>query len=339
NLVLGYLDADAFLAGRMKLSRTAAEAAIDRLATDLGLSRLETAHGVFRVANANMLRAIRVVSVERGLDPRLFALLAFGGAGPVHATALANELDMPQVIIPANPGNFSALGLLVADLSRDAVQTQLTPLAAEARDSIQSAYDRLAAQLVAEFVAEGYDATGLTLHRSADARYVGQAYEVNVTVPDGQLSAEDLAAPADSFHAAHAERYGHNAPGERVELVNFRLTVSVPTPKPTFRRDDGAGDGAHPRADTRRRGDGATDGERGSQETPGAIGVRDAWFEATGDPMPTPVYDRVQFSAGVTLVGPAIVEEPGSTTVLQPGQSAVVDGIGNLIIQIRAGAS
>ncbi|MDI3340434.1 MAG: hydantoinase/oxoprolinase family protein [Sphaerobacter sp.] len=317
NLVLGYLAPDAFLGGRMRLDRAAAEAAIDRLAAALGLSRLETAHGIFRIANANMLRAIRIVSVERGLDPRRFALLAFGGAGPVHAAALAAELDIPRVIVPQNPGNFSAFGLLVADLSRDAVRTQLTPLRPESFDDIRQTYAQLEAQLADQFVADGFDRGQVAFRRSVEARYVGQAYEVNVPVPGETLTTAELAALAEAFHAAHAERYGHSAPGEPVELVNFRAIATVPTAKPRF-----------PRL-TRTDGDGAA----------AQTGVRPAWFDGRGDPVPTPVLDRRRLGAGVVLTGPAIIEEPGATTVLLPGQRAEVDDWGNIVIAVgRAGA-
>lgn len=314
NLVLGYLGTDAFLGGRMRLDRAAAEAAIDRLAAELGLSRLETAHGIFRIANANMLRAIRLVSVERGLDPRRFALLAFGGAGPVHAAALAAELDIPRVIVPRNPGNFSAFGLLVADLSRDAVRTQLTPLRPEALDGIRQVYVDLEAQLTEQFVADGFDPGQVVFRRSVDARYVGQAYEVNVTVPVGLLAPSDVGALEEAFHAAHAERYGHSAPGEPVELVNFRAIATVPTAKPAFPRLE--------RTDS----DGAA----------ARIGERPAWFDGSGDPVLTPVLDRDQLDAGVVLTGPAIIEEPGATTVLLPGQRAEVDDLGNIVIAVGA---
>jgi len=314
NLVLGYLGTDAFLGGRMRLDRAAAEAAIDRLAAELGLSRLETAHGIFRIANANMLRAIRLVSVERGLDPRRFALLAFGGAGPVHAAALAAELDIPRVIVPRNPGNFSAFGLLVADLSRDAVRTQLTPLRPEALDGIRQVYVDLEAQLTEQFVADDFDPGQVVFRRSVDARYVGQAYEVNVTVPVGLLAPSDVGALEEAFHAAHAERYGHSAPGEPVELVNFRAIATVPTAKPAFPRLERTGsDGAAAR-----------------------IGERPAWFDGSGDPVLTPVLDRDQLDAGVVLTGPAIIEEPGATTVLLPGQRAEVDDLGNIVIAVGA---
>ena len=314
NLVLGYLGTDAFLGGRMRLDRAAAEAAIDRLAAELGLSRLETAHGIFRIANANMLRAIRLVSVERGLDPRRFALLAFGGAGPVHAAALAAELDIPRVIVPRNPGNFSAFGLLVADLSRDAVRTQLTPLRPEALDGIRQVYVDLEAQLIEQFAADGFDPGQVVFRRSVDARYVGQAYEVNVTVPVGLLAPSDVGALEEAFHAAHAERYGHSAPGEPVELVNFRAIATVPTAKPAFPRLE--------RTDS----DGAA----------ARIGERPAWFDGSGDPVLTPVLDRDQLDAGVVLTGPAIIEEPGATTVLLPGQRAEVDDLGNIVIAVGA---
>lgn len=314
NLVLGYLGTDAFLGGRMRLDRAAAEAAVDRLAAELGLSRLETAHGIFRIANANMLRAIRLVSVERGLDPRRFALLAFGGAGPVHAAALAAELDIPRVIVPRNPGNFSAFGLLVADLSRDAVRTQLTPLRPEALDGIRQVYVDLEAQLIEQFAADGFDPGQVVFRRSVDARYVGQAYEVNVTVPVGLLAPSDVEALEEAFHAAHAERYGHSAPGEPVELVNFRAIATVPTAKPAFPRLERTGsDGAAAR-----------------------IGERPAWFDGSGDPVLTPVLDRDQLDAGVVLTGPAIIEEPGATTVLLPGQRAEVDDLGNIVIAVGA---
>ena len=312
NLVLGFLDAGSFLGGQMRLDRAAAEEALAAFGVPLGLSATEAARSIFELVNANMLRAMRAISVERGLDPRQFALLAFGGAGPVHAAALAAELGSPAVIVPERPGNFSALGLLVADLRRDAMRTSVLPLVPESAGAIDRLLTELSTQLSRDLEVEGHDPARIVFERSAEARYVGQAYELPVLIAGGEVTGDGVLAAKNAFHAAHEERYGHCAPGEDVEGVNFRVTATAPTPGPRLRpRPGGSGE-------------------------PQPAGTRTVWFGA-GEPTATPVFERDELRPGMSLPGPALIVEVGSTTVVHPGQLAEAGALGEMRIDIRGG--
>jgi N-methylhydantoinase A len=309
DLVLGFLDVDSFPGGRMRPDRGRAEAALAAFGRGLGLSAVEAARAVFELVNANMLRALRAVSVERGLDPRGFPLLAFGGAGPVHAAALAAELGCPTVVIPEDPSTFSALGLLVADLRRDAVRTRVLPMEPDSADAMGAIFAELTAQLAGELSAEGHDRTQAVFQRAVEARYVGQAYEIHVGLPEVAVTGDLVVATRKAFHAAHAERYGHSAPDEPVEAVGFRVTATVPTPQPPPPSPPAAGGASRP-----------------SRE-------RVVWFDALR-PTSTPVFERAELRPRMRVPGPALIVEMGSTTVVQPGQHASVGGFGELQIRI-----
>jgi N-methylhydantoinase A len=224
NLLLGYLPDGAELGGELVLRREPAEQALTRLGESLGLDALETALGVVRVANAEMGRALRVISVERGLDPREFALVAFGGAGGLHACALAEELGLRTVLVPRAGGVLSALGLAISDVRRDYSHTLLGALDELEREAVESAFAELEARA-------GEDLDDPALRRRADLRYRRQAFELTV-------EADDLDALADRFHAAHEQRYGYRMDGEPVELVNVRLIATVEVEKPELREED-----------------------------------------------------------------------------------------------------
>jgi N-methylhydantoinase A len=226
NLLLGHLPDGAELGGEVVLRRDKAEAALAALGERLGLDALETAHGVVRVANAEMARALRVISVERGLDPRAFALVAFGGAGGLHACALAEELGMRTVLLPKACGVLSALGLAISDVRRDASQTLLGPLDELDRDAVDRAFAALEAD-AREQLGEP------ELRRRADLRYRRQAFELTV-------EADDLDALAGRFHAAHEQRFGYRMEDEPVELVNVRLVATVPVDKPSLAEEEAA---------------------------------------------------------------------------------------------------
>jgi N-methylhydantoinase A len=226
NLFLGYLPDGAELGGELVLRRDCAERALAALGERLGLDPLETALGVVRVANAEMTRALRIISVERGLDPREFALVAFGGAGGLHACALAEELGMPTVLVPRASGVLSALGLAISDMRRDYGHTLLGALDELDRDAVEEAFGAL------EEKARG-DLDEPELRRRADLRYRRQAFELTV-------DADDLDALADRFHAAHEQRYGYRMEEEPVELVNLRLVATVAVPKPELGEDEPA---------------------------------------------------------------------------------------------------
>ncbi len=228
NLFLGYLADGAELGGQVTLRRELAEAALERVGAQLGLDALETARGVVRVANAEMVRALRVISVERGLDPREFALVAFGGAGGMHACALAEELGMRTILVPRAGGVLSALGLAISDLRRDYVRPLLTPLADADAGELEEAFAELERR-----AAEDLD--GPRTERRADLRYRRQSFELTV-------EAAELEGLAGRFHAAHEQRYGYRMDDEPPELVNLRVVATVEVEKPQLRAEEADGD-------------------------------------------------------------------------------------------------
>ncbi|TKX69254.1 hydantoinase/oxoprolinase family protein [Halorubrum sp. SP9] len=293
NLVLGYISEETQLGGELGLDVEAAVAALDRLADEAGLgSALEAAQGVFRIANANMTRAIRSVTVERGHDPREFGLVAFGGAGPMHAAALANDLNIGTVVIPHVGGVLSAYGLLDADETYDAVRTYQTPLSDTTSTDLETVYDRLTGELPVD--AAGED---VTVRRSADLRYRGQSFELEVDA-GRPVDTEALRA---AFEATHERVYGYTAE-EPVEVVNLRAAAAVPRSVPET--------------------DLATD-------TFDELGEHTAVFG--GEEYTTPVYQR-PMTPGTTLGGPAVLEQDESTTVVPPAWEATVQENGSIVL-------
>jgi N-methylhydantoinase A len=228
NLFLGYLQDGAELGGEVVLSRERSERALKRVGDELGMDALEAALGVVQVANTEMVGALRVISVERGLDPREFALVAFGGAGGMHACSLAEELGMKTVLVPRASGVLSALGLAVSDVRRDYVTPFLSSLEVADHKKVEDAFRRMED-------AASKDLDSPKFHRRADLRYGGQSFELMVDADDpGELAA--------NFHAAHERRYGYRMEAEPVELVNLRLTAIVPVEKPDLREPEPKGD-------------------------------------------------------------------------------------------------
>ncbi len=304
NVALGRMAANRMLGGAIRIDRDLAVGALERLARRLGgLDVTTLAHGIARIAVARMTSSIREVSIQRGHDPRDFTLIAFGGAGPMHATAVADELGVPRVLIPRYPGNFSALGLLVSDLKHDDVRTHIG-LLRDSLASVDARFTEMERAAVAELAAEGFDASARRLERSLDLRYLGQAFELAVPV-GARLDPNEI---EHEFHRRHEATYGHADPRGRVELVNVRLAafgvVDKREPEPS-------------RSATRRLDDALT-------------GSRDVWFSRA---IATPVYERDRLPESATLAGPAIVDEFGATTVIEPGWRGVVDGIGNLVLE------
>jgi N-methylhydantoinase A len=260
-----------------------------------------------------MVNALRLISVQRGHDPRRFALIAFGGAGPVHVNRLADENEIPLTVVPASPGTFSALGLLVTDLKHDYSVTLLRPLArlepAEADAGYRRLEDRGREALRRECIAE----ENVHCVRKVDMRYVGQSFELSLPVPHGRLKDHDLQALRNAFHQAHDHTYGFSAPQEPVELVNLRLTaigrIAKPRPHelPT----------------------------RSSDASQARKASRPVHFVEAGGFVDCPVYERQHLGSGCRIVGPAIVEEIDSTTVIHPGYAATVDPYGNLLLRKR----
>jgi N-methylhydantoinase A len=303
NLVLGRLSPDRFLGGELPLDAAAASRAVgERCGAPLGLDEVAAAHAIVEIANTAMAGAIRLVTVQRGHDPRELTLVAFGGAGPAHACRLAAETGVSRVVVPPSPGTFSALGLLVTDLKHDYATTLVRRLDQLDGDGIDRAFAELEASGRAALWRDGVAAAAMTFERRVDLRYVGQGFELSV--PWG---AELVA----RFHAEHDRAYGHSAPEEPVELVNLRLTAIGRIAKPR-RREAAPAEVVEPRT------------------------VRPVYFAEAGGFVDCPVYDRYRLGAGVVLAGPTIVEELDSTTVVHPGFRAGIDRYGDLVLEVAS---
>jgi N-methylhydantoinase A len=310
DVVLGYVNPDYFAGGAMQLEGGAAARAIEaKIARPLGLSLEEAAWGIHAIVNTNMELATRIVSIERGRDPRDLTLVAFGGSGPVHGCRLAQALGIPRVILPACAGVTAAIGLLAAEVRFDVARTYVRRLDTVDPEHLTSMYSEMAAQAI-EVVRESAVAGEVTVVRSADARYVGQGYEVTVPIPAGRLDAAALARMRASFDEVYAARYGYASPGEPVEIVTWKLSAIGGSPRIALAKA------------------GARSGE-GSRK-----GVRRAYFPEARGYADTPVYDRYALAPGMSLTGPAIVEERESTTVIPPWMTATVDEYANLLAEV-----
>ncbi len=312
NVVLQTLNPTHLLGGRMAVRQDLARAAIERLAAPLGMDAMATAQGIISVVTANMARAIRVISVQRGHDPRDYTLVAFGGAGPLHAARLAKELDIGRILVPRNPGILCAMGLLLSDLRADFATTRLRNLSSGVLADVADAFGALRAQADAWFgeegIAPGYRRTAC----SVDMRYAGQNYELPVLVPDGVISAATLDALAQGFAAAHQRMYGFVADDDPVQLVTFRMAATGLVPKASFQ--------AHPDA--------------GADASHAIEARRDVWLSEMGGIVSCPVYSRDKLQSGNRFVGPAIVEQMDATTLVLPGMVARVEPYLNLIMEL-----
>ena len=309
NVVLQTLNPTHLLGGRMPIQQDLAREAIAGLAERLGLGLMQTAQGIVSVVTANMARAIRVVSVQRGYDPRDYTLAAFGGAGPLHAARLARELDIARVLVPRNPGILCAMGLLLTDLRADFATTRLTTLAPPAAAVLEDAFAGLRAQAEAWFDAEAVGERQLT--RTVDMRYAGQNYELPVSVPAGPVTQASLDSLAEGFAAAHRRMYGFVAAGEAVQLVTSRIEATGLVRKAAFPLQD----------------------EAGPDATAAIAATRDVWLPEAGGFVACPVYDRDRLRAGNRFTGPAIVEQMDATTLVLPGMTARVEPHLNLILE------
>ncbi|MCP5154246.1 MAG: hydantoinase/oxoprolinase family protein [Ectothiorhodospiraceae bacterium] len=310
NVVLGRLSPAGLLDGAMRLDPVAAEAAIAPLAARLGFSVQRTALGILDIVAANMVRAIRGVSVERGHDPRDFALMAFGGAGALHASMVAHELGIRTVVVPPAPGILCAQGLVASGLAEDFVRSVRVTLTPETVGAVVAARDALHTEAAAWLASEGVGLADATFSLALDMRYVGQNFELPVPVDDAH-ALPALDALAAGFAREHEQSYGYSNASDPVEVVNVRLAAAV-----------ALGD-----AETARIADAAA--------PPAPLGERAVWF-AADEPSVTVVHHRHRLSAGHHLEGPAIVEQLDATTVVLPGDRARVDAAGNLIIEVRA---
>jgi N-methylhydantoinase A len=314
NLVLGRLDADHFLGGEMRLDTDAAVRAIDeRIARPLSLSREAAAEGIIRIAVTKMSYAVKGVSTERGLDAAAFTMIAYGGAGPLHASAIAREIGMRRVIIPLAPGHFCAFGMLHADLRYDLVKTWFKRLADVSFDEVRQIYQGLVTQGRASLASSNIAPKEVRISYAADIRYVGQEHAVMIDVPEKFISGGDREAIKRHFDEVHDRRYGTCAPLEPAEFVNLRATVAGIMTQPSMQRN-----------------------VRGS-ETPSDRALRprrSTYFSEAGGFVDTAVFDRSELKSGNRINGPALIEEHASTTVVMPGDRVEVDDLGNLVISI-----
>jgi N-methylhydantoinase A len=313
NLLLGRIGANRFLGGEMILDVLSAERAMaQRIAKPLGLTATEAASGILRIAATTMSYAVKGVTTERGLDAASFALVAYGGAGPLHATAVAREIGIRKVVIPRAPGHFSAFGMLYSDLRYDFVRTWFLPLA----EVDFAAFDAVFAQLEQEgqssIAASVISPREVTVQRALDMRYVGQEHSVTVEIPRRHFDIGDRKAIKDLFDAVHAQRYGTSAPDEPAEIASLRTTITGIIEKPGLERIE-AGGTTPPEA--------------------AQAGIRKAFFQGAGF-VDTPILARDALLAGNRIEGPALIEEYASTTVLLPGDSVEIDALGDLVITI-----
>jgi N-methylhydantoinase A len=311
NLVLGRLAPDRFLGGEMMLDLAGARQSIeDKIATPLNLDVMEAADGILRIAATKMAHMVRWVTTERGLDAGDFAMIAYGGAGPLHAVMIARELRMKTVIIPFAPGHFSAYGMLFADLRRDLVSTWFKPLADVSFDEMEMLYAAMEKQGAEDLARGRAMTTDIIIQRGADMRYVGQEHAVTVDLPLDLFESGDRDAIKKHFDDVHEVRYGYSSPKEKAEIVSLRSATIGLMRKPAA-EPLGKGD-ASPKAAFR--------------------GMRPVYFVGGMDD--TPTYDRALLRPGNRIEGPALVEEHASTTVVYPKDVLTVDDFGNLHIEI-----
>jgi N-methylhydantoinase A len=315
NLVLGRINPKRFLNGNMPLDVAAAERAIkQKIADPLRLSVRDAALGIVRIADSAMSLAVRAVSVNRGVDPRDTALVAFGGGGPLHAGAIAREIFVPTVIIPKLPGTFSALGMLMASWRHDFVRTLIGRLGSLHPQQVEAVFAELARAGADQIARDKIPATSAELGYYADLRYVGQEHTIPIPVSSSRLLTGDLNVIRDMFHREHAKRYSQSAPDESMEIVSVRLVVTA------ARADNLA--------------------ERWLSEPwqpEGAIeeSKREVVFDDPEKPLMTRILWRPTLPFGFRVAGPAVIEEPNSTTLVHPGDMATVGPSGHIAIAIH----
>ncbi|MBQ3109430.1 MAG: hydantoinase/oxoprolinase family protein [Clostridia bacterium] len=315
NVVLHRLNPKTILGGRMKIDEEAAYKAIEeKLAKPLGMTTLEAARGIITVVNSNMARAIRVVSVERGYDPREFVLVAFGGAGALHAVNVGKDLGIHKVMIPCNPGILCAVGLLVSDIRSDYVKTSISNFVEENIDKMNGNFKELVDQGDAWLDGEKIDADHKVILRHADMRYYGQNFELSIEIPYEKITKDNIKEIEDLFHQAHKREYGYCNEGALVQIVNYRATAlgkvqTIELPEHEV---------------------------EGPDSVAAIIEQREVYFEESAGYVPTNIYNRDLLKAGNEVAGPAIIEQMDSTIVVPPGHTARVDKYLNLMISYEA---
>ena len=293
NLILGRLDSSNFAGKGLELDLDTATRSIESMGKHFELSATEMAQGIVDIINAKMADAIRTITVQRGIDPRDFSLLAFGGAGPAQAASIAEDLEIAEVIVPVQPGAFSAWGMLQTDIRRDFKETLYGFWDAMDARILEQVFHELEAKGRNKLASEGVDAANISFERGIDFRYFGQEYVLTIPVPNGPL---DMKAIRTSFDKAYDRQYGHSSPENRIEMANVRLAAVGYLPKPPLAAL--------------------------SEPLPGKTRVRDVYFD--GETRPTIVYDRETITSNDSIIGPAIIEETTATTLVPPGWHAKI---------------
>ena len=315
NLVLGYLNPDYFLGGRMNLDTGAARTAMSRLGSQMGMNEVEAAWGVYSVVTESMAAAARIHIIGRNKDPRRYAIVAFGGAGPAHACEVARILGATRVVVPLGAGVTSALGCLAAPLSFESVRSAPGLLERTDWDEVNRTFEEMESWGREMLANSGVSADEVQMTRTGDMRLVGQIHEINVPVPGETLSGDDIERIESDFHSIYQELYARRNLSLPIEVQNWRLLVSGPQPDLSLREQEVAGGGSANR-----------DAVKGS---------RQAYFPSASGYVDCPVYDRYRLQAGAEFPGPAIIEEAEATTIVRPGESVSVDRWLNLVITLE----
>lgn len=313
NVVLGRIDEENFLGGEMSIYKNAAYQVIDELAESLHLSRERTAEGILQIMNNNMANAIREKTVQKGEDPREFSLVAFGGAGPLHAVDVAKILNIPEVIVPLYPGINSATGLLTTDLKYDVIKTEFMLSSDVDYATLQDDFHALEGELTRRLIEDGVSENQITILRSVDCRYIGQGYELRVDFPNGYIDEQAIELVLKEFHKNHAAEYGHSFLESPIEIVNIRVTGLGSMPKIKKQQLN------HPYSL-----------EEALLKTGETIFNIDGALEK----VETKFYQREQIPIGIEFQGPCIVLQKDTTTVIPPNCTACIEKFGNMIIKV-----
>jgi N-methylhydantoinase A len=311
NLYLGRINSDYFCGGEIEADMEAADKAICAIAEKLDATPEEAARGIIRIANNNMVNALKLVSLNRGFDPRDFTLVAFGGGGAMHAVALAGELGVKKVVVPAGASVFSAWGMMMSDLRRDYFVTRLAELSEESAEGIEAVFAETEARAMKQFSDEGVDRDKVSFLRYGEFRYQNQEHSTEVQLPDGAMTAAYLAKVRDLFHETYEREYTYRLDAP-VEMVGVHLVASAEVGKLVMKPEPLGPEDAEPAVKARRVVDFALEGRHDST-----------------------IYDGLKLKPGMRFTGPAIVEDPGTTVVIHPGSDAGIDAYGNIHIKLN----
>lgn len=314
DLILGRINPQRFLNGGMPLDKAASERVMmNKVGAPLGLDAVEAALGVAKIADTSMSLSVRAVSIHKGIDPRDTAMIAFGGAGPLHAIAIAREIYIPQVIIPKLPGTFSALGMLMASWRQDFVQTFIGRIGDLTEEAVNKVYQELVASAQEQMKRDGISETEADYRFFADLRYVGQEHAISIPIESTSQLSGNTSEIRERFDAEHDRRYSQSAPTEALEIVSLRLVL-------TAARTDNVAEEWLSRP--------------WQPEADAEVGTRDVVFDDASKPLKTAIYWRPALPAGFTLAGPAVIEEPNSTILIHPGDEVVVHEAGHLLVTL-----